>query len=166
MDRRLSRVGAALALAIAALPLVGCGRDTAVERRPKAAAPSEPTYRDFGNFQLHYNAIRSTEIAPEIASRYGIRRSPQRVLINVALLRERPDGTTIPVDAEVTVGARTLTGQVRRVSMRRVVEEPSIYFLGEAEISGNEIVVFDIDARPLEGGVAYEAQFKREFFAD
>ena len=152
--------------AVACLAFAGCGRDTEVQRRPQVAAPSEPTYRDFGAFQLHYNAVRSDVLAPDIAARYGIRRDTDRVLLNVALLRVERDGRTTPVDAEVTVSARNLNGQLKPIEMRRVLEEPSIYFLGEVGISGSEIIVFDIVARPATGGVAYEAQFKREFFAD
>jgi hypothetical protein len=33
-------------------------------------------------------------------------------------------------------------------------------------ISGTEILVFDIDATPREGGGPYSVQFKREFVAD
>jgi hypothetical protein len=137
-----------------------------VQRKPQVAAPSEPTFRDFGAFQLHYNAVRSDVIAPDMAQRYLIDRDSNRVLLNVALLRVEADGRTVPVDAEVTVSARNLNGQLKPIAMRRVVEEPSIYFLGEVGISGSEIVVFDIVARPAAGGAAYEAQFKREFFAD
>ena len=162
---RVSR-GARCSLALVSVLLVACGRDAGIERRPQTAAPSDPTYRDFGAFQLHYNAVRSDEIAPEVAARYGVRRGSDRVLLNVALLREEPDGRTTPVDAEISVSARNLTGQTRQVTMRRVVEQPSIYFLGEVAISGNEIIIFDIGARPPGGSFAYEAQFKREFFAD
>ena len=49
--------------------------------------------------------------------------------------------------------------------MRRITEGPSVYFIGEVGIAGTEILVFDIEAAPANGGSQYKAQFKREFFA-
>jgi hypothetical protein len=50
--------------------------------------------------------------------------------------------------------------------MRRITEGSSIYFIGETGISGNEILVFNIQASPAGQSEKYSVQFKREFFAD
>ena len=118
---------------------------TAVLRRP--ASPRRRRRR-FGDFEVHYNAVRTDQLTPEVARAYGIERSGNRVLLNVSLLAKDADGRTTPVDGEVKAAARNLNGQLKDLQMRRVQEGSSIYFIGEVGISGDEILVFDIDATP------------------
>ena len=54
---------------------------------------------------------------------------------------------------------------LKNLTMRRITEGTSVYFIGEVGISGAEILVFDIDAAPGDQSGKYSVQFKREFFA-
>jgi len=152
---------AAFSLAISS----GCDQVGQPGKTP-AAAPSAPTLQDFGDFEVHYNAIRTDQLTAGVARAYAIERSANRVLLNVSLLRKSPDGRTVPVDGTVTATAYNLNGQLKDLPMRRITEGGSIYFIGEVGISGNEILVFDIDAAPLGQSSKYAVQFKREFFTD
>jgi hypothetical protein len=150
-------------LASAAIALSGCGSPESSQPRP--AAPSEPTHQVFGEFEVHFNALRTDELAPEVARAYGIGRSANRVMLNVSLLRRDADGRTVPVDGKVTATARNLNGQLKDLAMRRITEGASVYFIGEVGISGTEILVFDIEAVPAGAPGTYAVQFKREFDA-
>jgi hypothetical protein len=143
----------------------GCDQEGASRRAP-TGTPTEPTFQDFGDFEVHYNAIRTDQLSAGVARAYAIERSANRVMLNVSLLRKSPDGKTVPVDGTVTATAYNLNGQLKDLQMRRISEGGSIYFIGEVGISGNEILVFDIDAAPLGQGSKYSVQFKREFFTD
>jgi hypothetical protein len=145
--------------------LAGCGRGDSGQGAAQTAAPSEPTSHDLGDFQLHYNAVRSDVLTAEVARAYGIQRSANRVLLNVSLLRKNPDGTTSPVDGAVSATAYNLNGQLKELAMRRIAEGSSVYYIGEVGISGNEILVFDINVVPPGQKTKYSVQFKREFFA-
>jgi len=160
---RVAVLGAA-ALAFGGMLLAGC--NPGADSPPQTARPAEDTHRDFDNFEIHYNALRTDELTPAVARAYGIERSGNRVLLNVSLLAKGPDGRTTPVDGQVTATARNLNGQLKNLELRRVQEGTSIYFIGEVGISGNEILVFDIDASPRDGDGPYSVQLKREFFAD
>jgi hypothetical protein len=120
----------------------------------------------FGDFEVHFNALRTDELAPEVARAYGIARSANRVMLNVSLLRRDADGRTTPVDGTVTATARNLNGQLKNLTMRRITEGASVYFIGDVGISGTEILVFDIEAAPAGAPGRYSAQLKREFVAD
>jgi hypothetical protein len=152
-------------LAGAALAVAGCNSGGPEPGQVRPATPSEPTHQDFGEFQLHYNALRTDELTPAVARAYGIERSANRVLLNVSLLRRNADGTTTPVDGTVTATAYNLNGQLKELAMRRVTEGASTYFIGEVGISGNEILVFDITVVPAGQSTKHTVQFKREFFA-
>ena len=121
---------------------------------------------DFGEFEVHYNALRTDQLAPEVARAYGIERSANRVMLNVSLLRKNADGSTTPVDGAVTASAYNLNGQLKDLQMRRVTEGTSFYFIGEVGISGDEILVFNITVEPATGGGRHQVQFKREFSRD
>jgi predicted small lipoprotein YifL len=153
-----------VAAAVFALP--GCGRGGPTPSEAQTAAPSEPTHREFGEYEVHYNALRTDQLAPAVARAYGIERSANRVMLNVSLLRKNPDGSTTPVDGTVTASAYNLNGQVKDLQVRRITEGTSFYFIGEVGISGAEILVFDISAVPSGQAAKFAAQFKREFFAD
>jgi hypothetical protein len=143
----------------------GCDSGGPTARAP-AGTPSEPTFQDFGNFEVHFNAIRTDQLTPSVARAYSIERSANRVMLNVALLRKESDGKTEPVDGVVSATAYNLNGQLKDLQLRRITEGASIYFIGETGISGNEILVFNIQAAPLGQGEKYSVQFKREFVAD
>jgi hypothetical protein len=163
--RRLARLHACSIVAFFLVFSAGCGRDETPHRAPPAA-PSPSTLQEFGDFQVLVNAIRTDQLTPEIARRHAIERGADRVMLNVTLLRKAADGRTSPVDGTVSAAAYNLNGQLKSLRMRRIVDGTSVSFIGEIGISGDEILVFDIDATPAGQGAKFQVQFKREFFAD
>jgi hypothetical protein len=149
------------AVATSVLMLAGCGSDIAPQ--PQTARPTESTQQDFGDLEVHYNAVRTDLLSPDMARAYGIERSANRVLLNVAMLQKTPGGAAVPVDGAVTVHAYNLNAQLKDVQMRRVQEGTAITFIGEVGISGDEILVFNISVEPATGGGRHQVQFKREF---
>jgi hypothetical protein len=164
MSTRVTRRSWWLLVSIA-VGIAGCGQGSQPSGQAQTAAPSEPSFQEFGDFQVHYNAVRTDELAAEVARAYGIERSANRVMLNVSLVRKGADGRTAPVDGTVTATAYNLNGQLKDLKMRRITEGASVYFIGEVGISGAEILVFDIDAAPTDQPGKYSVQFKREFFA-
>lgn len=152
------------AVATSMLLLAGCGPDIAPQ--PQTARPTERTQTDFGDLEVHYNAVRTNQLSIEVARAYGIERSANRVLLNVAMLQKTPGGAAVPVDGVVTVHAHNLNAQLKDLQMRRVQEGNSVYFIGEVGISGEEIMVFNITVTPATGGGSHQVQFKREFSGD
>jgi len=84
-------------------------------------------------------------------------------MLNVSLLRKNQDGTTTPVDGDVTASAYNLNGQMKDLQMRRVTEGASFYFIGEVahQRSGDSRVRHR--RRPSGQQSKYSVQFKREF---
>lgn len=148
-----------------ALAASGCGR-APPSPAAQTAQPLEETFREFGNYDVHFNALRTDTLTPQIASNYGIQRSPNRVMLNVTILRKQADhAPRVPVDAAVEVDAYNLNGQLKNLQMRRVSEGEAIYYIGEVSISGTEILVFDISATPTGETTPLTVKFKREFYS-
>ncbi|MBC7982889.1 MAG: DUF4426 domain-containing protein [Candidatus Obscuribacterales bacterium] len=153
------------AVCVAALLTVGCGPRPAGSAAP--AQLSEESFKEFGDFELHYNAVRTDHLSAEVARSYGIQRSKNRVILNVTMLHKEADhAPRKPVEGVVAVDAYNLNGQLKSMEIRRVNEGDAIYYIGEVAISGNEILVFDIKATPSKENTALSAKFKREFFTD
>lgn len=165
MNRNALRLGT-LALLGSGFLVAGCDRGS-LQQVPQAAQTSAESFENFGDYELHFNAVRTDQLTPDIARAYGIQRSTNRVLLNVTLLHKKADGEPrLPVEAAVSVDAYNLNGQLKSMEMRRITEGSAIYYIGEVSISGNEILVFDIKAKPAAESGAFEVKFKREFFAE
>lgn len=116
-----------------------------------------------GDVTVHYSAVPTTSLSPEVARQYGITRSSSRALINVAVRQGRP-GVDIALPAQVTVGATNLNGQRQALQMREVKEGGAIYYLGEARVSGRETLSFEIEVRIAGRAEPIRAVFRQEFF--
>lgn len=142
---------------------------TACDTGPRTVAPAQAsadTFKEQGNYEVHFNALRTDQLTPEVARTYGIQRSENRVMLNVTVLRkEAPHAPRKPVEGQVEVDAYNLNGQLKPLEMRRVSEGDAIYYIGEVTISGSEILVFDIVVTPTGESEPITVKLKREFYA-
>ena len=144
--------------------LTGCDQGTTPTTAP--AQPAAESFQDFGNYSVHYNALRTDSLTPDVARSYGIQRSSNRVMLTVTILhKDGAQGSGKPIDGAVDVAAYNLNGQMKGIEMRRVSEGEAIYYLGEVSISGQEILVFDISATPTGEAAPLKVKLQREFFA-
>lgn len=154
-----------VAMLLAAAALTGCTEKP--EQRAMPAQALDETFKDFGNYEVHFNALRTDELTADVARVYGIQRSGNRVLLNVTVLRKEAEhAPRKPVEASVAVDAYNLNGQLKGIEMRRVSEGEAIYSIGEVSISGTEILVFDINVTPQGEAAPFNVKLKREFVAD
>src|SRR5262245_409227 len=109
-----------------------------------AALPAGAAEYDAGSFVVHYSAIGTEELAPKVAEAYGIARSPTRALLNVSVVRKVPHTTGTPIPAQVSVTAVNQAGQLKPMAMRKVVEPPSLYYLGEVTVEDQETLRFEL----------------------
>src|SRR5690349_6400814 len=72
------RIASIFATLLAAVALVGCTEKP--EQRAMPAQALDETFKDFGNYEVHFNALRTDELTPEVTRAYGIQRSSNRVM--------------------------------------------------------------------------------------
>jgi hypothetical protein len=155
----------ALALAITG-SLAGCGRpQPSAEIQP--ALSSAESFKVSGEYEMHYNAVRTDQLGVEIARAYGIERSKNKVMLNISVLHKSPgSNTTEPVDADISVVTHNLNGQQKDLQLRRIAENAATYYIGDVSFSGAETLVFEIKATPSGAPAPIEATLTREFFAN
>ncbi len=146
--------------------LAGCG-NSGQQQTVATAMPADQTFKEQGDYEVHFNAVRTDNLPPEVARAYGIQRSTNRVMLNVTILKqEAAHAPRKPVEGSVQVDAYNLNGQLKNLEMRRVSEGEAIYYIGEVSISGNEILVFDITVTPSGETTPIEVKLKREFYSN
>jgi hypothetical protein len=160
-----ARMTLALTLLAGLTLLTGCTEQP--EQRAMPAQALDETFKDFGNYEVHYNALRTDELSADIARVYGIQRSRNRVMLNVTVLRKEAEhAPRKPVEATVTADAYNLNGQLKDLQLRRVSEGEAIYYIGDVSIAGSEILVFDISVTPEGVSAPLNVKLKREFVSD
>ena len=157
--RMKTRITAAIVFGSLCLAACGGGGEPTVPE----AQPAGESYADIGNHVVHFSALSTDQIPPEVARAYNIVRSKNRAMLNVSILEE---GTNTPVSADVTVKTVNLTGQLKNVVMRKIEEQEAIYYIGEIPVANRETLVFDISVTPEGETEASELRFQRQFYSD
>lgn len=122
--------------------------------------------KDFGDYTVHYIAVNSTFISPEIAAQYGIVRSARRAFLNIAVLRNNADGSTTPVTAVISGGKRNLMQQASAIPFEEIREGTAIYYIGQFDFSNAETLRFGIDVQPGGSGPVRQIEWTTQLYAD
>lgn len=124
---------------------------------------------EFGDYRVHYNALATDMLAPSVATAYGVVRSRNRALLNISVTRKQDKPGVHSVEAIVNVTASNLSGQVKNIRMRKVMDDgdsPAIYYLGEVSVADGETLIFDIKVTPQGHTETFDVQFKQQFFTN
>lgn len=101
--------------------------------------------QSFGDVVVHYNAITTDTLTPEVARAYAITRSKYRGLLTVSVLKPDKLGMSQPVAAGVKAYAVNLSEQLRNIPMREIREGTAIYYIGEFSVAPQEVLRFTVD---------------------
>ncbi|MFT7053561.1 MAG: hypothetical protein ACJAU1_001118 [Psychromonas sp.] len=99
-------------------------------------------FHAFDNLEVHYIALPSTFLQPDIAQKYNIERSRYNGLINISVLDNNSNAKA--VSASLSGTGKNLLGQIHRLSFTEIKEGDSIYYLADYPFTNEEIVHFEI----------------------
>ena len=123
--------------------------------------------QEFGEYMIHYSAMSTSQITPEVAKAYGIRRSDSRGLINISVLKDTSEGSPTAVNATVTASGRNLTGQMRTIDVREIDEgDGAIYYIGELSVRNMETFDFIVEVTPKGNSKPYTVKFRKQFYTE
>lgn len=120
--------------------------------------------KKFDDVEIHYNALSTNDLTPEIAKSYKLTRSKSRGLLTISVLKKNSMGASYPVPAEVKVNAITVYNQLVSVDMREIKEGGAIYYLGEYGIVPTESLKFDIRVKPEGAAQPYSFEYQQAFY--
>jgi hypothetical protein len=98
-----------------------------------------------------------------MAKHYGIPRSRDRGLVNLALERS---GTMESVRAAVSGTATALSGEKKEIRFREIVEEGTVSYLGEFALAAPDSYTFTIAITPENATAPYTLKFTQDFVRD
>ena len=123
--------------------------------------------QDFGDYVVHYTALNTNFIPPQVAKGYGIQRSSSRALLNITVLKKVMDNPGTPVKAAVTASGTNLTGQLREIDIREIKDaEGAIYYIGELPVHNLETYNFTVEVQPEGEADPLIVKFRQQFFTE
>ncbi len=119
--------------------------------------------KKLGNMDVHYIAIPSTFLTPEIAKSYKIQRSKYNSLINISVMDNQQQGK--PAKAvKITGQARNNLGQFKTLDFNEVKEGNAIYYLAQIRFNNDETMHFEIKIN--DGKEQQVLKFTQKFYVD
>ncbi len=116
-----------------------------------------------GNYIVHYNAISTESLPPAVARAYGITRSKNKGLLNISVLKKGAGFQG--VEAIIDVSATNLTGQLRDIELRKIVEQNAIYYISVFSVANRETLDFSIKVTTADKQTG-NIKLRQQFFAN
>jgi hypothetical protein len=120
---------------------------------------------EFNGYELHYIVFNTTDLSPDIAKQYDIKRSGKRAFINLSVLKQAEDTLPFAVAADVSVTQRNLMGQRGDIELRLIKEGESMYHIGDFLIFDRETIWLDVTVA-IEGEAPFEYSFSQQVWRD
>ncbi len=115
-----------------------------------------------GPYRLHYMAMVTYELPPQVAEVYGITRSRKQ---GIAVLNlQHVDQPQVSVASTVTGRIRNLIGQERLDDLREVREQDAIYWIATFDFSNLETMRFDFQIDPEGPHGPFPLHFSQQFY--
>jgi len=124
------------------------------------------SFKSFGDYDVHYNAFTTDFLSPQVAQTYKIQRSKNRALLNISVLKKVMGTPGESVSGIVRGTAKNLSGQLRSLDVRKVVDGPAIYYLSTFSVNNEETLDFEIQVTPQGNDAPYVVKFRQQFFTD
>jgi hypothetical protein len=122
--------------------------------------------QDFDNYTVHYIAVNTTFLSPDIAEEYNIVRSNRRAFLNIAVIRNNADGSTTPVSAAVIASKSNLLQQSDAIKFEEIHEGEAVYYIGQFDFSNAEVIRFSVSVQPEQQGPAHKIEWSTQLYSD
>lgn len=123
--------------------------------------------QDFGDYVVHYNALNTNLIPPQVAQAYNIARSPSRALLNITVMKKVMDTPGTPVSATVSATGTNLTGQLREIPIREIKDpEGAIYYIGDFPVHHLETYRFEVQVAVEGEDEPLMVRFRQQFYTE
>jgi hypothetical protein len=147
--------GACVRILLPALALLAC---------LAAGARAQQSQR-FGPYELHYSAVNTTLLSPQVAAAYGITRGRDRAILNIAI-RDHRHGGSVPQAAELAGQVRDLLQKSEPLAFREIREGPAIYYIAQFRFINEEWRTFEVQFRPEGTERTYTFEWRHQLYFD
>jgi len=117
----------------------------------------------FGNIEIHYNALTTDDLLPEVARAYKIERSKTRGLLTISVLKKNEMGVPVPVPAKISMRVTNMTQQLSPLTLREIKEGTAVYYLAEFRVAPPDTLTFS-GVIETQGEPKREIKFSQKFY--
>lgn len=128
------------------------------------AAQQGGQFIDDGQYQIHYVALPSTLLTPEIAKNYDVVRSRFNGFINISILDTSKAGNPA-VRAQLSGKASNLLGSTKDLDFKEFVDGNAIYYIAEISYRNEEQFKIEISLTN-DQGLDSKLTFQKKFWVD
>lgn len=125
----------------------------------------DPGFVAHGDFEMRYGTVLAGDLPDEVATRHGIERRNDRMVINLSVLQRRAGEVPVPVEAEVAGTWRGLVAEPQALEFRPVAADQTVSYIAVVPVVDGEVIVLELRARPPGATRPLEARITRRFDA-
>lgn len=119
----------------------------------------------FGDYEVHYIGLTSSELDADVAHLYGIERSRSLGFLNISVLKKQPgDAMPIPVDAKISGRIMNLIGQSRELSFTRIQETGALYFYSTFRFDDQDMYNIILQVTPEGQQRTFDVKISQRFY--
>ncbi|MDP9141582.1 MAG: DUF4426 domain-containing protein [Pseudomonadota bacterium] len=120
---------------------------------------------DLGDFRIHYAALNTTQLTPDVARKFNVQRSSKQILL-VLNAQQLVGGKYESVAATASGTATTLLGHVQSLELRPIREADVHYVIASFETLEGEYMTVDARVVPAGATAPITVKFRQQFYMD
>lgn len=120
--------------------------------------------QDFGQFVVHYNAIKTDFIPPAVAKQYQLNQAKDQGMVNIAVLKKVMNMPSLSTPARIEGSVVNLSKQLRQLALKEIKDGSAIYYLAEFKVGDGETLDFVFNVTPEGETEAYTVKFRHTFY--
>lgn len=117
-----------------------------------------------GDVIVHYSAVRTTQLTPDVARNFEVRRSRNRALVVLNAQIDRGGALPEPIAASATGTVTSLLGHRQRLTLTPRQEGPVHYVMGTFETLDSEYLTLDLEVLPEGASAPIRVRWQQQFF--
>lgn len=118
----------------------------------------------FGDYEVHYMGLTSSELDPNVTRIYDIPRSRNVGFLNLSVLKKGQSDLPVAWNATIEGEMSNLIGQTRTLEFRRIQETSALYFISTFDFYDQNTYRFHLKVTPEGSDRTYDVKFSQKFY--
>ena len=118
----------------------------------------------FGEYEVHYIGLTSSELDKDVAKIYGIPRSNALGYLSISVLKTGVSELPVAWNAKLEGTISNLVGQTRELSFKRIQESNALYFHSTFDFYDQDMYRIHLKVSPEGSDKTFDVKFSQRFY--